>query len=116
MEYMIQESALMELADAVRHKMEYKDMIYALICNRERIITATITENITVIRPELFTECTNLKELYVYPTTPPFILSSNQIPTSVTIIHVPMGSGDAYKSATNWSDVADIIVEDIVVE
>ena len=53
--------------------------------------------------------------MYMYPTTPPTLVSKNAISTATTTIHVPIGSGSTYKSATNWSEHADKIVEDIPV-
>ena len=76
----------------------------------------TIPSSVTNIGNSAFSTCTKLTDIYLNPTTPPtagtFIFTSSYIPT----IHVPIGSGDAYKSATNWSTFADNIVEDIVVE
>ncbi len=62
-----------------------------------------------------FYGCSYVYDLYIYATTPPQLATSNSIginPYSGKI-HVPIGSGDAYKSATNWSSLASRIVEDI---
>lgn len=75
----------------------------------------TIPSSVTNIGNSAFSTCTKLTDIYLNPTTPPtagtFIFTNGYIPT----IHVPIGSGDAYKNATNWSNFADNIVEDIVI-
>ena len=43
-------------------------------------------------------------------TTPPTLSNTNAISTATTEIQVPMASVDAYKTATNWTNFADIIV------
>ena len=43
-------------------------------------------------------------------TNPPQLGNKNAISSATTQIQVPMASVDAYKSATNWSVFADIIV------
>lgn len=139
MEYMIQENTLIEIADALRNKLEYKDLVTNLIGDRNKIISATIPNSVTTIGsfafyscrnltnitiPNSITDisflafkgCTSLTDMYLYPNTPPTLDSTNAISTATIAIHVPVGSGDAYKSATNWSQYADIIIEDIVIE
>jgi hypothetical protein len=54
--------------------------------------------------------------MYFKSTIPPTISHTTLIFSKTTIFHVPVGSGNAYKSATNWSQVASRIVEDIVIE
>jgi hypothetical protein len=50
----------------------------------------------------------------VYSTTPPVLGYHNVFENCPAItIHVPIGSGDAYKAATNWSGHANNIIEDI---
>lgn len=80
------------------------------------LASVTIPDSVTSIG-NAFGNCTSLADIYLHSTTPPTtnIYSPVAIPTTATI-HVPVGSGDAYKSATNWSAYADIIVEDIVIE
>jgi hypothetical protein len=75
----------------------------------------TIPESITSIGADAFYGCTNLVDIYFEKTTPPTLGNSRAIP-SYTTIHVPIGSGSAYKSATNWSEHARRIVEDIIIE
>jgi hypothetical protein len=45
----------------------------------------------------------------MHPAIPPTLGSSSAIP-STTTVHVPVGSGDVYKSATYWANYT--IVED----
>ena len=76
--------------------------------------SVTIGNGVTSIGDYVFAASTNLSDVYIHAPTPP-TLGSYAI-RSTAIIHVPVGSGDAYKEATNWSTYADNIVEDIVVE
>ena len=69
----------------------------------------TIPKSVTSMKTNAFYGCSNLTDMYMKPTTPPSLGASNIIPTTTTI-HVPVGSGDTYKSATYWADY--IIVED----
>ena len=62
-----------------------------------------------------FASCDNLTNIYLKPSTPPTLGNTYAIPSHTTI-HVPVGRGDVYKSATNWSVFSDRIVEDIVLE
>ena len=62
-----------------------------------------------------FYGCNYLDNLYLNSTTPPSLGNTSAIPNHTTI-HVPIGSGEAYKSSTNWSYHSDRIVEDITIE
>ena len=72
----------------------------------------TIPNNVITIGNNAFLGCESLTDIYLNPTTPPSLGLTGSIP-STTTIHVPIGSGEAYKSATNWSYHSDRIVEDI---
>ena len=48
--------------------------------------------------------------IYLNSTTPPTLSDSISIPDTTTI-HVPVGSGEVYRNATNWSYYADKIIE-----
>lgn len=74
-----------------------------------------IPSGIKTIGNYAFYNCTNITDMYCYPITPPTLNNSNAIPAYATI-HVPVGSGDVYKSATNWSSLASKIVADIIIE
>ena len=80
------------------------------------LTTITIPKNVTKIDDRVFGYCNQLKDVYLYPIIPPTLGGYDAISSYTTTIHVPVGSGNAYKSATNWSNYADIIVEDIIVE
>lgn len=75
----------------------------------------TIPDSVTTINYAAFHATTRLVNIYLKSAVPPTITSINIIP-STTTIHVPIGSGDAYKAATNWSYHSSRIVEDIVIE
>ena len=77
--------------------------------------SVTIPDSVTYIGYYAFDNCSSLTNIYLNPTIPPSLYNRNAIPTT-TIIHVPMGSGNSYKSATNWSYHSDRIVEDIVIQ
>jgi hypothetical protein len=85
----------------------------------ERLARVIIGSGIWSIGIGCFNTIRNFSNIYFYSATPPvlhtFLGSTNTFKSSITI-HVPVGSGDAYKSATNWSAYASQIVEDIVIE
>ena len=71
----------------------------------------TIGNGVTSIDGSAFYKCINLFSVIINATRPPRIQSTTFKSTSLTKIIVPKGSGEAYKSATNWSAYADIIKE-----
>ena len=75
-----------------------------------RIKTAKITSpNLTEIRGNGFGNCQSLTDVYLYAVTPPTLDATAFNNTSLVCIHVPAGTAAAYKAATNWSALADII-------
>ena len=76
------------------------------------LTSITIPASVTSIGDDAFYACFDLTNIYLRPTTPPSLGSTSAIPDTTTI-HVPIGSGDSYRSATNWSYHSDRIVEDI---
>ena len=78
----------------------------------QNLTSITIPDTVTTINYLAFNGCRSLADIYFKSTTPPSIYKASDIPT-ITTIHVPIGSGEAYKSATNWSDLASRIIEDI---
>lgn len=71
-----------------------------------------IPETVTSIADRAFTSCGKLTEVICLPKTPPTlgVVVFYGVPTTCKI-YVPKGSGEAYKTATNWSEWADYIVE-----
>ena len=82
--------------------------------NCKNLESVTLGSSIKSIGTQAFDTCTNLANMYCYPITPPYLSGSSSIPTTTTI-HVPVGSGEAYRNATNWSYHASRIVEDVVI-
>ncbi len=81
-------------------------------CNS--LTTVTIPFNVTTIGNGAFYGCSGLKKVYCRATTPP-VLEGYQVfdenPSNRRII-VPIGSGEAYKTATYWKEYASSIFED----
>jgi hypothetical protein len=79
-------------------------------CNNMK--TATIGAGVTSMGVYAFSYCSSLQSLKMRASTPPTIQSTtfNSFP-STCVITVPIGSGNAYKTATNWSALASQIVE-----
>ncbi len=72
----------------------------------------TIGNSVTEIGDWAFANCTSLAAIYCRPTTPP---TGNYdmfafIPSDA-VIYVPVGSGEAYKTAEYWSNYAGMIAE-----
>ena len=86
------------------------EQIYANAFSYSGLASITIPASVTSIGNYAFNGCTNLTTMRVEATTPPTLSSTNAISTATTQIQVPMASVDAYKTATNWSNFADIIV------
>ena len=57
-----------------------------------------------------FMDCTAMETFYIKATTPP-ILDTDVFKNNFCTIYVPIGSGAAYKTATNWSVWASRIQE-----
>nr|DAG57925.1 MAG TPA: leucine-rich repeat protein [Caudoviricetes sp.] len=74
------------------------------------LINVTIGNGVTSINDQAFNDCSGLTSVTMLPTTPP-TLGWRAIPSNVTTITVPVGCGDAYKTAARWSAYADKIVE-----
>lgn len=80
---------------------------------RYNFVRVFIPNSVTSIGNDALYGCNSITDIYVNSTTPPNLSSVRSIPFD-SIIHVPIGSGEVYKSATNWSAYAEKIVEDIV--
>ncbi len=70
-----------------------------------------LPSTVTAIGPSAFQHCTGLTRVSITADTPPSLGSSAFANcTALTGIYVPDASVEAYKTATNWSAFADIIL------
>lgn len=69
-----------------------------------------IPSSVTSIYGWAFEGCSSLITMRVEATTPPTLQNTNAISSATTQIQVPAASVNAYKTATNWSNFAGIIV------
>ena len=79
--------------------------------NCSRLTSVTIGNSVTSIGSSVFYNCTSLKQLILFPSTPP-TLGSSAIPTTISKIYVQQSSKTAYQAATNWTTFASKIVSD----
>lgn len=79
--------------------------------NCYRLTSVTIGNSVTSIGGYAFNGCSSLKQLILFPSTPP-TLASTAIPTTVQSIYVQQSSKAAYQAATNWTTFASKIVSD----
>lgn len=78
------------------------------------LASVTIPDSVTSIADFAFYSCCGVKEYHLLPTTPPSLSNTNvfgNIPFDC-IIYVPVGSLEAYQTATNWSTYADQMREE----
>ena len=78
------------------------------------LASVTIPDGVTSIGTYAFHNCYGVKEYHLLPTTPPSLSNENafnSIPSDC-IIYVPVGSLEAYQTATNWSTYADQMQEE----
>ena len=77
------------------------------------LASVVIPDSVTSIGRSAFYCCYGVKEYHILVITPPTIQSNtfNDIPSDC-IIYVPAGTVDAYKTATNWAELADHIQEE----
>ena len=80
----------------------------------DSLTSVNIPEGVTAIGDWAFWYCTSLKYVYCKATTPPALGGSDVFDnnTSGRRIIVPIGSGEAYKTAEYWSEYANYIFED----
>lgn len=76
--------------------------------------SVVIPNSVTTIEDYAFGSCMGMKEYHFLSQTPPSLSGShvfNQIPSDC-IIYVPVGSLQAYQTATNWTTYADQMQEE----
>ena len=76
--------------------------------------SVVIPDGVTSIERSAFGYCCGVKEYHCKPLTPPTLSNTNvfsMIPSDC-IIYVPVGSLEAYKTATNWSTYASHMQEE----
>lgn len=76
------------------------------------LTSVTIPNSVTYIGPQVFGNCINLKQLILFPSTPPTLGAADIIPNNVQSIYVQQSSKAAYQAATNWNAFASKIVSD----
>lgn len=86
---------------------------FATFSDCKNLTAITIPENITTIGGVALTIgiSTNKATITFLSTTPPTIQTNTFNASYLNKIIVPAGSGDAYKTATNWAEWADYIEE-----
>ena len=77
------------------------------------LASVVISDSVTSIEGFAFSYCYGVKEYHILATTPHSIQFNTfrNIPSDC-IIYVPAGTVDAYKTATNWAELADHIQEE----
>lgn len=72
-----------------------------------------IPKNVTSLNGfNMFSSCPNLATVIMKPISPPILYGAFSNCPNLTQIIVPRGSGSVYRAATNWTEYADIIVEE----
>ena len=75
------------------------------------LTSVAIGNGITSIGSAAFRGCSGLTEMTIKATTPPSLANTNAISTATTTIYIPVGTLEAYSTATNWSSFASKFVE-----
>lgn len=75
------------------------------------LTSITIPDSVTSIGSFAFQGCSGLTSMTILATTPPTLGGTNAISSATTKIYIPAGTLSAYKSATNWSNFADLFEE-----
>lgn len=78
------------------------------------LVELTIPKNVKEIQRNAFQATRTLKTITLKPTTPPTLGTGAFLEADVLeSIIVPTGCAETYKAATNWSEYADLIVEEM---
>lgn len=88
----------------------YTTIEFGAFWNCTSLKNAILRENITDIGNRAFQGCTSMESCYIKATIPP-ILGTWAFDENNCTVYVPIGSGAAYKTATNWSAYAGRIIE-----
>lgn len=100
-----------QFASAAIHSMTLPNSITTIqggAFRKTQMQTLTIPASVTTMGANMWYN-TTLQELIMLPTTPPTIQSSTFTNSNITTIKVPAASLNDYKTATNWSSVANKI-------
>jgi uncharacterized protein YjdB len=73
------------------------------------LTSITIPNSVTSIGDYAFLNCTGITDIYVKAVNPPTIFSTTFSGRRDIIVHVPCGSGTAYKAANYWKYLTNII-------
>ena len=84
---------------------------YIACAESDKLITVTISSNLTCVDDSAFHKCTSLTDMYCYAEQVPetgkdiFVESNYKNAT----LHVPAASVEAYKNAEQWKDFGNIV-------
>ncbi len=79
--------------------------------NCSSLTNITIPDTVTEIEESAFSNCSSLTSVYCKATTPPTLNSNSFYSIAASAkIYVPTASVNAYKTATGWSEYADMII------
>ena len=82
--------------------------------DNQYISTLTIPGSMKQIYYNVFTGCSNLKDIYCNAENVPVAFSFEDFPISSATLHVPAGSLEKYKAASPWSSFGNIVALPVV--